>query len=117
MAADPVRFDRKPYEIHYQDLHGQLQTIRRQPPPKLHPALPTDVVTLNHTKNDDFVAGEDLEVSYINPHHPNVLKLKDSDGRETFVDYYDVNLKDKVAPRLGVDPRDLPINNRYLLWP
>jgi hypothetical protein len=33
------------------------------------------------------------------------------------MDYFDLNLEQEVAPRAGVDPRDRPTTNRYLLWP
>ena len=117
MADDPIRFDRTPYTVHYVDLNGKPQSIRRVPPPKLHDILPTDTVELNTKHSDDFDAGDEYEVSYINPRHANTLQLKNKDGQTAFVEYFDVNLKEEVAPREGVDPRDKPVNNRYLLWP
>lgn len=115
--SDEVRFSRKPYLVTYNDLNGEKHTIRRVPPPKLHPMLPTDVVELTRKKNDDFQAGDEFEVIHINQRHPNVLQLQDDDGKTTFVDFYDATLKEEVALRDGVDPRDRPVNNRYLLWP
>ena len=50
MSDDAVRFSRKPYTITYQDLKGETKKIRRVPPPKLHEALPTDIVTLTRKK-------------------------------------------------------------------
>lgn len=115
--ADEIKFDRKPYTITYRDLNGDVKKIRRVPPPKLHDALPTDVVTLNQKRSDDFDAGDSVEVKHINPRHPNVLQVQNDEGLTTFVNYFDVTMKEEVAPREGVDPRDRPINNRYLLWP
>lgn len=117
MADDAVRFPRTPYTVTYRDQHGDMQKIRRVPPPKLHDALPTDIVTLTHKKNDDFEAGDKLEVANISPRQPNVLQLRNGDGQTTFVDFYDVKLEEEVAIREGVDPRDRPVNNKYLLWP
>jgi hypothetical protein len=87
------------------------------PPEKLHDALPTDEVRLNVRRSDDFVDGEDYTVKAINPRQPNTLQIENSRGETTFVDHYDVELQSMKAPRDGVDPRDLPVNNRYLLWP
>ena len=117
MSDDAVRFSRRPYTVTYRDMEGVQRTIKRTPPPKLHDALPTDVVSLNRKRNDDFDAGGEFEVKSINPRHPNTLQLEDDDGRTTFVDYFDVTLEKEVAFRDGVDPRDKPVNNRYLLWP
>jgi len=117
MADDAVKFSRAPYNVTYMDLKGEKKTIRRVPPPKLHDALPTDIVKLTRKKNDDFRAGEKLEVVSITERQPNVLQLQRSDGTRTFVDHYDIQLDRKVAMRDGVDPLDEPINNKYLLWP
>jgi hypothetical protein len=117
VADDAVNFPRTPYKITYRDLQGELKTIKRTPPPKLHDALPTDIVELTHTKNADYQAGDKLEVVGISPRQPNVLQVKNGDGQVTFIDYYDAKLDREVAPRNGVDPRDRPVNNKYLLWP
>ena len=117
--ADEIKFDRTPYTVKYVDLNGVQQSIRRTPPEKLHEALPTDIVTLTRTRNDDFKAGDELEVQNITAHQPNVLQLKKPDGSTTFVEYLDMTLheENKVAPRAGEDPRDRVINSKYLLWP
>ena len=112
-----IRFSRAPYTVTYQDLQGETRTIRRVPPEKLHDALPTDVVTLTNRHSDSFDAGEDFVVKHINPRHPNTLQIVDGDGKTAFVEYYDIALKDEVADRPGVDPRDQVRNNRYLTWP
>ncbi|MGE0172431.1 MAG: hypothetical protein AB7T49_06595 [Oligoflexales bacterium] len=114
--ASPVQFSRTPYTVtYYKD--GEKHTIRRQPPPKLHNVWPEDVVKLTTKKSDDFDAGENYKVKGINPRHPNVIQIEDSDGNSTFVPHYDVELKEAIGQRDGVEPKDLPINNRYLLWP
>lgn len=117
MADDAVRFSRTPYIVKYKDQHGEIKSIRRVPPPKLHEALPTDIVKLTHKRSDDFEAGDNFEVVNITQRQPNVLQLKNDDGQTTFIDYYDAQLEEERAIRDGVDPRDRPVNNRYLLWP
>jgi hypothetical protein len=122
MADDssPIQFSRAPYAVSFHDLHGQLQTIRRVPPPKLHDALPTDRVELTTKKSDDFREGDEVTVKYINPRHPNTLQLVNGNGDTTFVDYYDVNLVNEVAPRTDRLVSDRPsatVSNRYLMWP
>ncbi|WP_141732300.1 hypothetical protein [Oligoflexus tunisiensis] len=111
-----VRFSRAPYKVTYMK-DGVQHTIRRRPPPKLHDMEVQDEVRLVHGKNDDFKAGETLTVKGINPRQPNVLHLVNEDGLSTFVDYYDAKLETMRGPRNGMDVIDLPINNRYLLWP
>ena len=117
MADDEIRFSRSPYTVTYLDLQGKQQTLRRVPPPKLHEMLPTDIVELTTRKNEDFETGDLADVYHINVRHPNVLQLRNDDGLTTFVEYFDVDLHEEVAPRPGRDPRDLPDNNRYLIWP
>ncbi len=115
--VSPIRFSRKPYTITYKDQNGEMQTIRRRPPPKLHDALPTDIVELTSKRNDDWPEGEYHEVKHINPRHPNVIQIVNDEGQSTFVDYRDIRIEQEVAFRNGKDPRDKPINNKYLLWP
>ena len=111
-----VRFNRTPYTVtYYQD--GEKKTIRRIPPPKLHEAVPDDTVKLTRGKNADFKAGDEFTVKSINPRQPNVLQLTNSDGVSTFADYYDTTLEEMRGARDGIEPIDLPINNKYLLWP
>ena len=112
-----VRFSRAPYTVMYQDLKGEMRSIRRVPPAKLHDALQTDVVTLTTRHNDAFDAGEDFVVKHINPRHPNTLQLVDGDGATAFVESFDIVMKDQVADRPGLEPRDQVHNNRYLTWP
>ncbi len=114
-----VRWNREPYTVtYYKD--GEKQTIRRRPPPKLHEALPDDTVTLTRGRNDDFKEGESFTVKTIQQRSPNVLQLVNEEGLTTFVDYRDIKLDLDPAERLppGVKSKlDLPINNKYLLWP
>lgn len=112
-----IQFNRTPYKVTYYDQHGEKKTIRRVPPAKLHDALPTDKVELTSKRSDDFDAGGVFTVKHINPRHPNTLQLEDDDGRTTFVDYFNTQLRQKIAPRSGIDVRDEAVNNNYLLWP
>jgi len=116
-VADPIKFDRKPYFVSWKDDQGNIKRIRRVPPPKLHEALPTDIVELTKSRSDDFKSGDDVTVKHINPRHPNVLQVENSSGQTTFVNYFDMDLKERVAPRDGVRPEDMPERNRYLRWP
>ena len=109
-----VRFDRQPYTVTYFK-EGVKHTIRRRPPPKLHDVLPTDIVSLKYDKNIEWEDGDDFEVKHINPRHPNVLQLENDDGETTFVEYFDVDLEEMVAPRRGRRGQSNP--DAYLLWP
>lgn len=115
--TDPIQFDRKPYFITWKDDAGELRKIRRVPPPKLHDALPTDIVKLTSKRSDDFPEGAELTVKHINPRHANTLQVQNDDGQTTFVSYRDIDIKEKIAPRDGIPREQLPERNRYLLWP
>jgi hypothetical protein len=115
--ADEIVFNRKPYVVSYVDQEGKLQKIRRVPPPKLHEALPTDKVELTRKRSDVFDTGDVVTVTSINPRHANTLKVENSEGKTTFISYFEMLLKEKRAPRNGVLPEDQPENNKYLLWP
>lgn len=114
---DPIVFDRKPYVISYTDHKGEKQTIRRVPPPKLHEALPTDKVEILTKHSDDFDRGDVVKVKNINPRHPNTLQVETSDGKTAFLNYRDILLDEMIAPRKGVEVRDLPEQTKYLNWP
>lgn len=111
-----VRFSRTPYTVTYMK-DGEKHTIRRTPPPKLHDMDVQDEVRLLRSKNDDFKEGEVMTVKGITDRQPNVLQLVNEDGLSTFVDYYDARIENVRSARNGVEPLDMPINNRYLLWP
>ena len=127
MADDKVQFRREPYMVKYVDLTGNVQSIQRTPPPKLHDALPQDMVELTHKKNADFDTGDKLEVTGISPRQPNVLQVKNADGQVTFIDYFDMKLREKIVPETGrqsipgVPTSDSSpgwaTDNRYLIWP
>ena len=113
-----IRWSREPYTVtYYKD--KEKHTIRRRPPPKLHEALPGDMVSLTRGKNDDFKEGEEFKVKTIMQRSPNVLQLVNEEGLTTFADYYDTKLETDPEDRLaeGMVATDLPKNNKYLLWP
>ncbi|MFW7379778.1 MAG: hypothetical protein ACOH5I_13275 [Oligoflexus sp.] len=111
-----IKFNREPYTVRYTQ-NGEQKTYRRRPPPKLHEMLPSDIVVLTQSKNDDFQAGQEFTVKHINQRQPNILQVTNDQGISTFVDYFDLRMEEMVAKRNGVDPREFPQNNRYLLWP
>lgn len=119
MLSDPVKleFNRTPYTVRYQDLEGNLKSIRRVPPPKLHDMLPKDKVSLQSKKNDDWNAGNEFTIKAINPKQANTIQIANDEGDYTFVSYYDLSLEQRVGSSGFEDPRDNPINNEYLIWP
>lgn len=129
MADDKVQLNREPYTVKYMDLAGEVKSLRRTPPPKLHDALPQDVVELTRKKNDDFNVGESLEVLSISPRQPNVLRVKNADGQVTFIDALDMRFnvsgdaetalaeEAPTAKRSRESPRDRVMDSRYLVWP
>lgn len=110
-------FSRKPYTIKYKDQKGEMQSIRRVPPPKLHDMLPTDKVSLNSKKNDDWDSGENFTIKGIAERQPNTIQIENEKGDYTFVSYYDLSLEEKISDARYEDPRDNPITNDYLIWP
>ena len=54
---DGVSNDRKPYFVSWKDAQGQMQRIRRTPPPKLHDINAGDEATLDRRLGDDFPSG------------------------------------------------------------
>ena len=128
MATDPIQFTREPYTVKYVDLAGEVKSIRRVPPPKMHEALPQDVVEITSKKNDDFRAGDKVEVVGIKARQPNVLQVRNDSGQTTFLDYFDMRLDEmKVSPYDGDKaPSNIPkewyqdrptTDSRYLIWP
>ncbi len=67
------------------------------------------------------VSGKDRGAITLAGHRPDgAFWIKEGFGLTTFVDYYDMKLETKPEDRLppGVESKfDLPINNKYLLWP
>jgi hypothetical protein len=119
-GAPPV-FDRRPYKVEYYK-DGQKHVISRRPPPKLHPILPEDVVTIRRKRNDDWQEGDEVEVKAISSRQPNTLQVKNENGRTTFLPFFDVEFEgrdegtDVVANDTRARRRD-PIGSDYLLWP
>lgn len=112
-----IRFNKKPFQTIYKDFHsGEIKSIKRRPPEKLHDILPTDVVELSQKKSDDFQEGDEFSVKHISYRAPNTLQLVNEQGQSTFVSSSDVILSEKVAYR-GKDQIDNEEDNRYLLWP
>jgi len=112
-----LEFDRKPYVISYRDQNGEMNKLRRVPPPKLHEALPADKVAITRGRSEDFAEGDIVTVKHINTRHPNVLQVTNKDGNTSFLSHLDIRLEERVALRAGIDPRDEPEANAYLLWP
>ena len=115
--ADEIVFSRRPYTVSYKDLKGEMHTIRRVPPEKLHEILPTDKVELTTTKNADWQEGDSYTMRHIAPRQPNTLQIEKGNGETTFIEYSDATLDEMVAPRYGMNSREAPVNNKYLLWP
>ena len=115
--SSKIAFSRKPYTVRYTDLDGNQKSIRRVPPPKLHNMFPTDVVTLNTKKNDDWDKGDSYKVKAINQKQPNTIQVEKEDGDYTFISFYDLSLEERIGNGRFDDPRDNPINNQYLVWP
>jgi hypothetical protein len=119
-GAPPV-FDRRPYKVEYYK-DGVKQVINRRPPPKLHPILPEDVVTIRRKRNDDWQDGDEVEVTAIGSRQPNTLQVKNDRGQSTFLPFFDVEFEgrdegtDVVANDARARRRD-PIGSDYLLWP
>lgn len=113
-----ISFPRRPYNVTYRSIDGEINTIRRQPPKKLHDILPEDVVSLSYKKNDDWEVGEEFEVKNVNNKQPNTVQIKNTDTNDyTFVPYYDLKIEEKVNFSNYKEKRDIPQNNKYLRWP
>ena len=120
--AESVSFKRTPYIVQYRTEEGELKSIRRVPPPKLHPFLPEDVVTISKKRSDNWDAEEEVKVDGVNERQPNTLWVEKADGRRTFLPYSDV----RAAARSEADVefadeikerRSDPLGSDYLLWP
>lgn len=111
----------KPYQVTYRSVvDGEMHTIRRRPPPKLHTLLPEDRVVLSHKKNDDWQLGEEYEVSAFTKKAPNTIKITNRETKDyTYVPYYDLKLQPKPGESLVDDGEGgvKRISNRYLGWP
>ena len=114
---ETVRFPAKPFYVTYKDFHtDKLMRIKRRPPQANHSMLPTDIVELKTTKNDDWQAGDSETIKHVSYRNPNILQLENDSGQTTFVRSDEVLLKEQVADR-GVPSVDDFKRNKYLLWP
>ena len=112
-----IHFPTKPYTVVYKDSKtGDLKTVRRRPPPKLHKLLPKDTVELTSTKNLDWQDDQTYTIKHISYRSPNVIQLMNEEGRTTFVDHDQVKLMEKKGKR-DIKQIDDPIQSEYLLWP
>lgn len=116
--SSPIQFPRNRYTVWYKDQAGTVQKIVRRPPEKLHDILPTDVVELKQSKNEDWAENKEYSVKHIGWKNPNVLQITKESGETTFVNYTDVSVRDRII-RDGViyEPKDDPVSNKYLGWP
>lgn len=127
---DGVNNQRKAYYVQWRDAEGQMQRIRRFPPPTLHDFQPGDEATIERRFSDDFPVGTEITVEPSSPRNPNVLKLKNEDGQTKFVPYFDlvgkvrqfrqidgerVQINDGKAP--ADSGEDAYIDSSYLEWP
>ncbi len=123
---DGVSNDRKPYFVTWKDAKGELQRIRRTPPPKLHDLNEGDEATLDRRLGDDFPSGTDVAIEPSNRRQPNILKLKNENGQTTFVPYFDLTGKirrfrtvdgERVADDTRSSGSDDYVDSSYLEWP
>ncbi|MEY2988772.1 MAG: hypothetical protein RJB13_2293 [Pseudomonadota bacterium] len=114
--------NRSPYYVRYRDMDGELKSIRRVPPAKLHDMMPDDVVTISRKRSDNWEDGEEVKVIGINPKQPNTLMVEKENGTRTFLAYSDLKTKPRTeadiayAEELRERAND-PIGSDYLLWP
>jgi hypothetical protein len=113
-----------PYTIRYKDdKTGEMKTIRRQPPVKLHQTLPKDKVELLSKRSDSFDEGGTYTVKGISPRSPNILQLENGDGETTFIEYHDTKLvSENAEPETSgdnVSPAQASriIKSKYMIWP
>lgn len=125
-----VNNQRKAYYVQWRDAQGQMQKIRRFPPPTLHDFQAGDQATVEKRFSDDFPVGEEITIEPSSPRNPNVLKLKTEGGQTKFVPYFD--LVGKVRRFREIDGERVPLNSEdgrdeggsdayidssYLEWP
>lgn len=111
----------KPYKVTYRSVvDGEMHTIQRRPPKKLHTFLPEDRVELSFKKNDDWRLGEEYEVEAFSKKSPNTIRITNRETKDyTYVPYYDLKLQPKPGESLIEDEKGemRPVSNRYLGWP
>lgn len=113
---------RSPYYVRYRDSDGELKSIRRVPPAKLHDMMPDDVVTISKKRSDNWENGEEVKIVGINPKQPNTVMVEKENGTRTFLSYTDVKTKPKTAADVEYaeelkERANDPIGSDYLLWP
>ena len=114
---ETVRLPDKPFYVTYKDFHtDKLVRIKRRPPSANHSMLPTDLVELKTTKNEDWREGDVDAIKHVSYRNPNVLQLENENGQTTFVRSDEVLLKEEIADR-GKSSLDEFERNKYLLWP
>ena len=117
-----VSTSRTPYNVRYRTSDGEVKTIRRVPPSRLHDMVPDDMVTISQKRSDNWTEGSEVKVVGVSARQPNTLWVEDSDGNRTFLPYTDVRGQPKSAAdrELAEEIRERkkdPIGSDYLLWP
>ena len=112
--------NRKPYVVHYNDLDGNPQTIRRVPPKQLHEMIVNDKVTITKQKSEVWDEGGDVKIIRITNRQPNTLQVENEEGKRTFLPYFDVNFKEREGEAVIFKDgkiTKLALASKYLLWP
>lgn len=120
--AVKVDASRAPYVVSYRTSDGELKTVRRVPPAKLHDFQTDDVVTISRKRGDDWDVDQDVKVVGVNKRQPNTLMVEGKDGKHTFLTYSDVrgkpkNQADQALQEDFEERKRDPIGSDYLLWP
>lgn len=117
-----VEASRAPYVVSYRGADGELKTIRRVPPAKLHNFQTDDVVTISRKRGDDWDVDQEVKIVGVSRRQPNTLMVEAENGRHTFLTYTDVRGKPRnesdqaLVDEFKERQRD-PIGSDYLLWP
>lgn len=113
---------RAPYVVSYRGSDGEMKTIRRVPPAKLHDFQTDDMVTISKKRSDNWESDQEVKVVGISNRQPNTLMVEGPDGKHTFLAYTDVRGKAKNQADAALQEefkereRD-PLGSDYLLWP
>lgn len=119
---ESVSLKRTPYTVRYRTDEGEMKSIRRVPPPKLHNFVPEDVVTISKKRSDNWDSDEQVKVVGVSARQPNTLWVEKEDGRRTFLPYSDVRgvARSEADVEFAEDIRERrsdPLGSDYLLWP
>lgn len=117
-----IEFNRVPYTTSYRSIDGEMKTIRRIPPAKLHDFETDDVVTITRKRGDDWDTEQEVKVVGINSRQPNTLMVEGENGKHTFLTYTDVrgmpkNAGDEAMLADQQERQRDPLGSDYLLWP